>query len=496
LIADQSASFNGIAAYASARLNVSIDGSLEPTSEGQMVTGDYFRLLGVKPAVGRTLGPEDNRVPNNHPVAMISHGYWARRFASDSGIVGRTVRLCGTSFTIVGVTPPGFFVVEVGKAPDFFAPVMMQPTLMPASENFLANPFLLAGWLRPLVRLRAGMPAAQLEPQLDAGFKANLDIDSKEPAPSKWKLVLTPAANGISDLRRQFLQPLGVLMAMVGALLLMACANAASMLLARAASRAPEFAMRLALGVGRARLIQQVLIESLLLAGCGGWLGLVLARQATRLLVTYISSGRTAIALNVEPDPRVLVFTAGTSIAAGLVFGLIPALRSSRTSLSLDLRGLAATGGEGQRALRPGKVLVVLQVALSVVLLAAASLFVRSLQKLSTRDAGFDREGVLTIRVEPRGSNQRGIPGTEPRLDQTYRTLLDSVRTIPGVRGASLARFTPTSPIDFSSDIRLASGRQLEVAEQTIYPGYFDKLSPIASRYSNFTRFPEAVPWP
>jgi MacB-like periplasmic core domain len=219
LIADQSTSFNGIAAYASARLNVSIDGSLEPTSEGQMVTGDYFRLLGVKPAVGRTLGPEDNRVPNNHPVAMISHGYWARRFASDSGIVGRTVRLCGTSFTIVVVTPPGFFGVEVGKAPDFFAPVMMQPTLMPASENFLANPFLLAGWLRPLVRLRPGMPAAQLEPQLDAGFKANLDIDSKEPPPSKWKLVLTPAASGISDLRPQFSQPLGVLMAMVGALL-------------------------------------------------------------------------------------------------------------------------------------------------------------------------------------------------------------------------------------------------------------------------------------
>jgi predicted permease len=476
LIADQSTTFNGIAAYASARLNVSIDGSVEPTSEGQMVTGDYFRLLGVKPAMGRTLGPEDDRVPNGHPVAMISHGYWARRFASDSGIVGRTVRLCGTPFTIVGVTPPEFFGVEVGKAPDFFAPVMMQPTLMPASENFLANPFLLAGWLRPMVRLRAGMPAAQLEPQLDSGLKANLDIDSKEPPPSRWKLVLTPAANGISDLRRQFSQPLAVLMAMVSALLLMACANTASMLLARAASRAPEFAMRLALGVGRARLIQQVLIESLLLAVCGGWLGLVLARQATRLLVTYISSGGTPIALNVEPDLRVLAFTAATSIIAGLVFGLIPALRSSRTSLSLDLRGLAAMGGEGQRALRPGKVLVVLQVALSVVLLAAASLFVRSLQKLSARDAGFDRESVLTIRVEPRGSNQRGIPGTEPRLDQTYRALLDRVRTIPGVRAASLARFTPTSPIDFSSDIRLASGRRLEVDKQMIYPGYFDTM--------------------
>ncbi len=475
LLADRSASFHGIAAYASVWLNVSIDGSLEPTSEGQMVTGDYFRLVGVKPELGRTLGPEDDRVPNGHPVVMLSHGYWARRFASDSGIVGRTVRLCGTPFTIVGVTPPEFFGVEVGQAPDFFAPVTMQPTLMPASENFLANPSLLAGWLRPIVRLPTGMPPAQIEPQLDAGFKANLDIDSKEPPPSQWKLILTPAATGISDLRQQFSQPLAVLMAMVVALLLMACANAASMLLARAAARAPEFAMRLALGVSRGRLIQQVLIESLLLAVCGGCLGLLLARQATRFLVTYISSGRTPIALNVEPDLGILVFTAVTSIAAGLVFGLVPALRSSRTGLSLHLRGLAA-GGEGQRAMRPGKMLVVLQVALSVVLLSAASLFVRSLQKLSARDAGFHRESVLMLRVEPRGSNQRGIPGTEARLDQTYRALLDRVRTIPGVRAAGLARFTPASPIDYSSDIRLASGRQLEVAEQMIYPGYFDTM--------------------
>ncbi len=474
-IADPATAFQGIAAYAPARLNVSIDGSIEPTSEGQMVTGDYFRLLGVQPLLGRALGPEDDRVPNGHPVAMISHGYWARRFASDPGIVGRTVRLCGSPFTIVGVTPAEFFGVEIGKSPDFFAPVMMQPTLMPDSENFLANPSLSAGWLRPLVRLRPGMTAAQVEPQMDAGLKRNLDIDSKEPPPSQWKLVLTPAANGISDLRRQFSQPLAVLMAMVAAVLLMACANVASMLLARAASRAPEFAMRQALGVTRARLIQQVLIESLLLAVCGGGLGLALAHPATRFLAAHVSSEGAPIALNVQPDLRVLLFTLAASVTAGLFFGLIPALRASSPSLSLDLRGLSATGADAN-ALRPGKLLMVLQVALSVVLLAAAALFVRSLEKLSARDAGFDRESVLMIRVEPRGSNQRGIPGTEPRLDQTYRALLAKVRAIPGVRAASLARYTPTSPIEYSSDIRLPSGRQSEVAEQMVYPGYFDTM--------------------
>lgn len=481
-IAGQGALFNGVAAWASARVNVSFDGEMEPASEAQLVTGGYFGLLGVKAATGRTLGVEDDRVPNGHPVAMISYGYWARRFGSDPAIIGRTVRLCGTPFTIVGVTPPEFFGMEVGQAPNFFAPVMMQPTLMPASENFLANPFLLAGWLRPVVRLARGANPAQLEPLLDAGYKANVEMDSKEPPPSQWKLTLTPAANGISGLRRQFSEPLRVLMAMVSALLLLACANAASMLLARSTARAPEFAMRVALGVGRGRLIQQVLMEGVVFAVCGGFLGLALAREATRLLVTFISSGESPVALDVEPDWRVLAFTAAASIAAGLIFSLMPALRSSRTPLAPDLRGLSATGGDGSRSLWPGKALVVIQVALSIVLLAAASLFVGSLQKLNARGDALDRETVLTIRVEPRGSNQRGLPGTEARLDQTYRALLERVRAIPGVRAASMARFTPASSIDYSSDIKLESGQQLEVVEQSVYPGYFETMRmPVAA---------------
>ena len=153
-----------------------------------MVTGNYFGLLGVKPILGRSLGPEDDRVPNGHPVTMISYGYWMRRFASDPGIVGRKVRLCGAPFTIVGVTTPEFFGVEIGKAPDFFAPVMMQPTLMPDSENFLANPSLFAGWLRLLVRLRPGTTAAQVAPQLDAGSSETWisTVRKQLPANGSW----------------------------------------------------------------------------------------------------------------------------------------------------------------------------------------------------------------------------------------------------------------------------------------------------------------------
>lgn len=478
LIADHSPWFSGVAAYASTRVNVTIGGSTEPAADAQMVSGGYFQLLGVKAVLGRTIGPEDDHVPNGHPVVMLSHAYWQRRFGAHPGVVGRTVHLCGTPFTVIGVTPREFFGIEVGRAPDFFAPVMMQPALMPGTENHVVNPINTASWLRPIVRLLPGATPRQVEPQLDTMFKSNQTFDGvgKGPPPDRWKLVLTAAANGISDLRLQFSQPLAVLMAMVVALLLLACTNAANMLLARAASRAPEFAMRRALGAGRERLMQQVLVESLLLAAGGGLLGLLLAHQATRFLVTFLSAGRTPIALDVAPDLRVLGFTMAASLATGLLFGLVPAFRASRTNASLDLRGLSGTGGGGRYALRPGKLLVVAQVALSVVLLAAASLFVRSLQKLNAQDSGFPRESVLTMRVEPRGSDQRSVPGTEPRLDRTYRALLDSVRAIPGVRTASLAHFTPTSRIGFSGPLQLASGEQMRVSRLMVYPGYFKTM--------------------
>jgi predicted permease len=392
--------------------------------------------------MGRTISAEDDRVPNGHPVAMIGYGYWKRRFGLSGAVVGQKISLSGTPFTIIGVTPPEFFGVEVGTVPDIFVPVMMQAAVDPAEENLLQDPIIYRTWLRSLARLKPGVPAPQATAELEALYRQEVPTDAKFDWLKKEKLRLEPASTGLSDLRRQFSQPLFILMAIIGLVLVIACANTANLLLARAAARQPEFAMRLALGAGRSRLIQQLLVESALLAVTGGLCGILLARWATRLLVVFISSGRTPIILDLNPDLRILTFTVAVSIATGVLFGLAPAMRATRVDLAPALKNVTAlTLGRGR--LRPGRVLAVVQVALSLPLLVGAGLFVRSLQNLKG-DSAAARDSVLIVRVEPKGSDQRGIPGSYQRLDRIYKDLLERVAAIPGVRSASLAQFTPT----------------------------------------------------
>ncbi len=463
-----------LAAYSAVRLNINIDGMVEPTTDGQLVTGSYFPLLGVQPSIGRTIAPSDDLVPNGHPVAVISYGYWKRRFAQSPTVLGRTISISSVPFTIIGVTPPEFFGVEVGMSPSIFIPVMMQPTATPALENLLENPIIYRPFLTTLARLRPGVGIPQATGSLDVLWRQELPGGGKNGFLSNEHLTLKPASTGLSQLRKQFSQPLFILLVVVGIVLLIACANTANLLLARASARQPEFAVRLALGAGRARLTRQLLVESVVLAGLGGLCGVLLARVATRLLLVFISSGRTPVILDLNPNLRVLAFTATVSIATGLLFGLAPALRATRIDLTPALKNLGRSQTRSHAGLRPGKILAVAQVALSLLLLIGAGLFVRSLQKLNGDNFGVSRASVLVVRVEPKGSDQRNIPGTTLRLDRIYRDLLDRIRTIPGVLKASLGQSTPTNPIPgAATGVTLPSGADVRVPLVMLYSDYF-----------------------
>jgi len=461
-----------LAGYTTASISVSVGDSPEPSAQGHLVSGDYFPLLGVKPVLGRAIAPEDDRVPNGHPVVMLAHGYWERRFARDPSVIGRTIRLSAVPFTIIGIAPQAFFGVETGSAPDLFLPIAMQPSVMPAFENLLENPINNRSWVQAIARTKPGIDRSQAAAALDALFQTHPDNRLPPGVPQSRRaghVGLAPATEA-SSLRRQFSRPLVILLAMVGVLLLAACANTANLLLARGMARRPELAMRLALGASRPRLLQQLLVESLALAAIGGVCGVLLAQWATRLLVTFMSSGRTPLALDLTPNVRILAFTAAVSMATGLLFGLVAAWRATGVDLSAALKNIRTSSGR----IRPGRLLAIAQLALSLLLLVGAGIFVRSLQKLNGDDADGVRQSVMTLRVEPRGSDQRNIPGTSERLDRIYRELIHRAQEIPGVRVASMAQVTPTAPMpNAASLVRMPSGDDVRIPTVMIYPNYF-----------------------
>jgi predicted permease len=464
-----------LAAYSPVRLNVAIDGRAEPPGEGLLVSGRYFPLLGVAPALGRALGPDDDLAPLAHPVAMISHAYWARRFGLDPAVLGRQLSLSGVPFTIVGIAPPGFFGVEVGSSPDLIVPLMMQPAVMPVSENLLADPRNMVPWLHVFGRLKPGVSPQQASASLSTLAESAewRPVDKRTNRVMDVTLVLASASTGLSDLRSEFSTPLRILLGVVAIVLLIACANVGTLALARSAARRSEFAVRLALGASRGRLARQVLVEGLVIAALAGACGIALAYLATHTLVTYVSAGRTPIVLDLRPDGRVLAFTAAVAALAGVLFSSVPALRASRIDSSRHGAKDLASTRHAAGARRCGHWLVVVQVALSLVLLIAAGLFMRSLLNLRGLELGMDPRQVVTVQVEPRGSDQRNLPGVIDRLDATYRDLLARVEQIPGVVSASLARTGPTSPIGFGGKVTTAAGQQAEASILMVYPNYF-----------------------
>ena len=473
--------FRELAGFSPVRLNVSVNGESEPSVEGQLVSGNYFAVLGVGAATGRTFTDEDDRIPDGHPVAVISYEYWRRRFGVSHSVVGQKLLIDGTPFTIIGVTPPGFRGLEVGSAPDISVPLMMQPVVMPDKENWLIQSSNIVDWLKIFGRLKPGVTADQaasgmrvIYGRIQKQLAADLNPQWQHTWLKGWaeaRLLLVPGGAGVSDLRMQFNKPLFLLMGVVGLVLLIACANVANLQLGRASARRREIGVRLAIGAGRLRLIRQLLVESVLVSCMGGSLGILCAFWGTRLLVHFISIGRTPIVLELDPDFRVLAFTAIASIATGVLFGLAPALRATQLDLIPALKEDSHSTSQHQRL---GKILASAQMAISLVLIIGASLLVGSLRKLNVLDAGFQRDRLLTVRLEPRGSDQKR--GTNAlRLNRLYLSLQERIQAIPEVTAVSLANSNPTSPLQVLA-YATADGRQFRAARGHVFPRYFETV--------------------
>jgi predicted permease len=429
---------------------VHVDGSAPSSAPEDLkvseVSGAFFHVLGVPLLLGHTFTEEVDRVRDASPVAVISYNFWNRRFALDPSILGRTLRVYQTSFNIIGVMPPGFFGETIGVSPDFWVPLSMQSAVSPGRDLLSPRKSVLekAMWLQVIGRRKAGITFDQANAAINVDFQQMLQAEAGA-APSEkdrreildQKIVLHDGSKGASNLREDFSQPLLVLMAVVGMVLLIACANVANLLLARAAARRKEIAVRLALGAGRVRLLRQLLTESVLLAILGGALGMLIALWADVLLVRLVSRGPELIPLDVNPDGRILGFTLTISLLTGILFGLIPALRATRLDLTSSLKPAARGGtgtGTGERRMPLGKILVISQVAISLALLVVAGLFLRSLQKLGQVELGYARENLLIFHLDPTPVGYKG-----EATARLYQQLLDRFAAIPGVRGATLS---------------------------------------------------------
>jgi predicted permease len=451
----------------------------------ELVSGNTFDVLGVPTHMGRAITPDDDRTPGAHPVAVISYSYWQRRFAGSPTALNQVVTINSTLMTIVGIARPGFAGVVATQTPDLFVPIMMKAQLTP-TWNDLDNRR--SRWVTVVGRLKPGFTPETAKAQIDVVYRQINEYELQEvPAFASQQqsfkdrfraktLTIYPAGRGLSGLREGVSTPLFVLMAMVGLVLLIACANVANLLLTRATGRQREIAVRLALGASRRRLVRQTLTESLVLAVAGGIVGLVMSIWVGDLLVGVMPSESVTRALSTSPDVRVGLFTAGLSLLTAVVFGLIPALQSSRPEINKTLREEAGSVSGGGHHARFRKGLVVAQVALSMLLVAGAGLFARSLYNLKALDPGFRTDDLITFRLDPslNGYDQM-------RLKRFYNDLLEDIRRLSGVQSASIAQVAALTDSVSSRTIQV-QGYQTKPEENMnpwtneIAPDYFRTL--------------------
>ncbi len=446
-------SFSDVLGFADAdqQLNLNVGGT-SGLAKGQYVSGNYFSTLGVGAAAGRTIVDSDDQV-NAGPVAVISYAYWTSRFGRDPSVVGKAIVVNSVPFTLVGVAAPEFFGLQAGHPTDAWIPLSTHMQVDPSWSRWLPKGETIFSvrtewWVLMMARMKPGATKEQASAALDVIVQQETST-IKPPPPGERRhdmtlqlptVELEPASGGLGELRRQFSQPLWVLMSLVGLVLVIACANVANLLLARSERRQKEIAVRLALGAGRRRIIRQLLTESLMLAAAGGACGVVLAYWGSGLLLRFMSGGGDQLHLSVSPDPTVLGFTVLVSLLTGTIFGLAPALRGTRLDLTPALKegaGRIAGGTPGGGRMRPtlGKGLVIAQAAISLMLLVGAGLFVRTLRNLMTEDLGFDRTNLLLFGIDASRAGYKG-----ERLASFYQEMQRRIEAIPGVRSATMSR--------------------------------------------------------
>jgi predicted permease len=483
----KSAPFSEVLCRRLVSTSVSIDNQTERV-DAEMVSGNYFSMLGVRAAIGRVFNSqEDDRMYQGHPVVVLSYDYWVNRFARDSNIVGKKILVNNYPMTIVGVSAPGFAGIDPAKSPQIRVPILMKPVIVP-EWTWLSMDDRRARWVQVFARLKPGYTVESAQAPMQGLFHQIREYEMTLPAASTWSaysrdqfmrgtLLVEKADTGFSGLRNNFSKALIVLMCMVGLVLLIACANVANLLIARAFSRQKEIAVRLAIGASRGQLVRQLLVESLVLSFAGGAAGVALAVLMTRGLLALVPTEGNPLLIRPEPDVRILLFSLGLTFLTGLVFGLLPALRASRPDLWNTLKDTVGSiaGGGGTLFLKKG--LVAAQVALSFLLLFGAGLFVRSLQNLKTTDTGFrDAGNLVTFQLSP------ALNGYDaPRVVHFYQELLDRVRGIPGVKTAALASVPLLHGWEWDSSMTVEGhtakdGEDMQAFMNSLSPGYFGTM--------------------
>ena len=473
---DGSEVFADLMGFTGIPLNLSVSGGQPELIWGELVTGNYFSGLGVEPVVGRGFKPEEDLTPNSHPVAVISYNFWQRRFSSDPDIAGKTIRLNNHDFTIVGVAPFGFTGAKfLGFIPDAWVPVMMHQQVWPDSEQILTRRA--SRFLSLRGRLKDGVSLEQAEAAMNTRAR-----QLEQAYPETNKNLTINVVDGSTKVE-PYITVTGVIpiftsmmMAIVGLVLLIACANVANLLLARAAGRRREVAIRLALGASRTRLIRQLLTESTILSLVGGGLGLLMALWVGDLMMAFypvLDFNTVEPAYDMSLDWRVIVFALAVSIITGFIFGLAPALQASKPDLVPTLKGETAVLG-GPRRFGLSNILVIAQVALSLVLLITAGLFIRSVQNAEKIDPGFDTQNIMLSSVD------LGLQGyDEARGKDFYKHLVERVGAVPGVESAAVAFPLPLDAYDYGTRIDIEGYQpppdegRVRVGYTIAGPGYF-----------------------